>query len=133
MNDEVLRRELRRISIEANHRCFGCGFEHNCGIHGCAIIREALERLKLEEATEPLTPEQLLEMVGEPVWLGGEGLNRWDIFTGGLKGGFACFLQAPLPMDSCGKTWVPFRRKLENAAEKRRAGKPTAQSGGQRA
>ena len=46
MNDEVLRRELRRISIEANHRCFGCGFEHNCGIHGCAIVREALERLE---------------------------------------------------------------------------------------
>lgn len=71
MNGEVLRRELRRISIEANHRCLGCGFEHNCGIHGCAIIREALERLKLEEAAEPLTPEQLLEMIGEPVWLGG--------------------------------------------------------------
>lgn len=133
MNDEVLRRELRRISIEANHRCLGCGFEHNCGIHGCAIIREALERLKLEEAAEPLTPEQLLEMIGEPVWLGGAGLNRWDIFTGGLKSGFACFLRAALPMDSCGKTWVPFRRKPENAAEKRRAGKPTARSGGRRA
>lgn len=21
--------------------CLGCGHEHNCGIHGCAIIREA--------------------------------------------------------------------------------------------
>ena len=45
MNDEVLMRELRRIAVESNHCCFGCGFEHNCGIYGCAIIREALERL----------------------------------------------------------------------------------------
>ena len=25
--------------------CLGCGHEHNCGIHGCAIIREAAEKL----------------------------------------------------------------------------------------
>lgn len=25
--------------------CLGCGHEHNCGIHGCAIIREAIERI----------------------------------------------------------------------------------------
>lgn len=62
MNDEVLRRELRRISIEANHRCLGCGFEHNCGIHGCAIIREALERLKMKEPNDTLTPEALLAL-----------------------------------------------------------------------
>ena len=22
--------------------CLGCGREHNCGIHGCAILREAI-------------------------------------------------------------------------------------------
>ena len=26
--------------------CMGCGHEHNCGIHGCAIIREAAVRLE---------------------------------------------------------------------------------------
>lgn len=26
--------------------CLGCGHEHNCGIHGCAIIREAEETLR---------------------------------------------------------------------------------------
>lgn len=25
--------------------CLGCGYEHNCDIHGCAIIREATENL----------------------------------------------------------------------------------------
>ena len=26
--------------------CLGCGHEHNCDIHGCAIIREAAERIE---------------------------------------------------------------------------------------
>lgn len=37
MNDEILRRELRRIAIESQHRCFGCGYEHRCGIHGYQV------------------------------------------------------------------------------------------------
>ena len=37
---------LRRLKIQTNSfACLGCGHEHNCGIHGCAIIREAAERL----------------------------------------------------------------------------------------
>lgn len=112
--DSVLRLELRRIAIEANHRCFGCGFEHNCSLHGCAIIREALKRLALEEANEPLTPEQLREMEENvPIWIGGKGLNRWDIFVGISTAGPACFLRAALPMADCGKTWAPYRRKPE--------------------
>lgn len=116
MNDSVLRRELQRIAIEDRHRCFGCDFEHNCGIHGCAIIHEALKRLAPEPPNEPLTPEQLWEMDAGPVWLGGEGLNRWDIFCGVSTDSLACFLQAALPMADCGKSWIPYRRKLEAPA-----------------
>ena len=37
---------LRRLKIQTNSiACLGCGHEHNCGIHGCAIIREAAEKL----------------------------------------------------------------------------------------
>lgn len=37
---------LRRLKIQTNSfACLGCGHEHNCGIHGCAIIREAVERI----------------------------------------------------------------------------------------
>ena len=25
--------------------CFGCGHEHNCGIHGCAIVNAALKAI----------------------------------------------------------------------------------------
>lgn len=37
---------LQRLKVETGSiACLGCGHEHNCGIHGCAIIREATERL----------------------------------------------------------------------------------------
>lgn len=37
---------LRRLSAETGSlACLGCGHEHNCGIHGCAIIKEAAERI----------------------------------------------------------------------------------------
>lgn len=37
--------QLRRVAID-RHCCLGCGHEHNCGIHGCAIIRAAIGRLE---------------------------------------------------------------------------------------
>lgn len=37
---------LHRLKVETGSiACLGCGYEHNCGIHGCAIIREAAEKL----------------------------------------------------------------------------------------
>lgn len=37
---------LRRLKVGTGSiACLGCGHEHNCGIHGCAIIREAAEKL----------------------------------------------------------------------------------------
>ena len=45
VDDKTLNRELKRISVD-NHRCFGCGREHDCGLHGCVIMKEAAARLK---------------------------------------------------------------------------------------
>lgn len=43
---------LRRLRVETGSlACFGCGREHNCGTHGCAILRQAadlIERLTTE-------------------------------------------------------------------------------------
>lgn len=39
---EDIIRDLQRMVTVDHHRCFGCGREHSCGIHGCAIIREGL-------------------------------------------------------------------------------------------
>lgn len=37
---------LHRLKVETGSiACLGCGYEHNCGILGCAIIREATENL----------------------------------------------------------------------------------------
>lgn len=46
MTDQELIRALRRLMVETGSlACLGCGHEHNCGIHGCAVIRRAAERL----------------------------------------------------------------------------------------
>lgn len=38
---------LRRVSVETGSLvCLGCGHEHNCGTRGCAIIREAADKLQ---------------------------------------------------------------------------------------
>ena len=37
---------LRHVSVETGSlTCLGCGHEHNCGTRGCALIREAADRL----------------------------------------------------------------------------------------
>lgn len=42
---------LRRMQVETGSLvCLGCGQEHNCGVHGCAIIREAVEALAKKDA-----------------------------------------------------------------------------------
>ena len=38
--------------------CFGCGREHNCGVHGCAIIREAIKTAKLYQAAYKVLERQ---------------------------------------------------------------------------
>lgn len=53
MSDRELIAALRRLKVETGSLvCLGCGYEHNCGIHGCAILRKTIAWLerKLEEA-----------------------------------------------------------------------------------
>lgn len=43
MRDEDLMAALRRLKVQTGSlACLGCGREHNCGIHGCAILRETI-------------------------------------------------------------------------------------------
>lgn len=38
---------LRKLAVHTGSLvCFGCGYEHNCDIHGCAIVRAAREQLE---------------------------------------------------------------------------------------
>ena len=46
MTNQELIRALRAIKVETGSlACMGCGHEHNCGIHGCAIMSTAADRL----------------------------------------------------------------------------------------
>lgn len=63
MRDHELINALRRLKVETGSlACLGCGHEHNCGVHGCAIMREAADRivnmdthiLALQKETEKL-------------------------------------------------------------------------------
>lgn len=43
MRDEDLLAALRRLKVQTGSlACLGCGHEHDCGIHGCAILREMI-------------------------------------------------------------------------------------------
>ena len=38
---------LRRMKVDTGSLvCFGCGYEHNCGTRGCAILREAADTIE---------------------------------------------------------------------------------------
>ena len=46
MRDHELINALRRLKVETGSlACLGCEHEHNCGVHGCAIMREAADRI----------------------------------------------------------------------------------------
>ena len=45
-----LLKALKRLKVETGSLvCFGCGHEHNCSVHGCAIIRKAIKVIESEE------------------------------------------------------------------------------------
>ena len=44
--DEIVK-VLRRLKVETGSlACMGCGYEHNCGVHGCRIMRECGEQIE---------------------------------------------------------------------------------------
>ena len=60
MTDKELLAALRRLKVETGSlACLGCGHEHNCSVHGCAILRAAAERL--EDLTQEAKPRSVME------------------------------------------------------------------------
>lgn len=58
-------RQLRTLAIERRpEACLGCGFEHGCSVHGCAVIHAAAERLAAYEETR-LEPEDMKKAFNE--------------------------------------------------------------------
>lgn len=57
MTYNELYKALRTLAVETRSLpCLGCGYEHNCGISGCAILRAASETIRqLRHQNETLT------------------------------------------------------------------------------
>ena len=122
MRREELLRALRRLAVETGSlACLGCGYEHNCSIHGCAVIREAAEALE-EPPNAPLTLEELREMDGEPVWVVAldYGTSKWTFVSADCevvryfttRRGVACDVIGRR-FKTYGKTWLAYRRRPE--------------------
>lgn len=39
-------KQLKRMVTPDRHHCDCCGFEHNCQIHGCAVLRQAVKEVE---------------------------------------------------------------------------------------
>ena len=63
MNYEEIVKWLRSKKVETGSLlCLGCGHEHHCGIHGCAVMRaaaDAMENLQTENAALRRTIDNL--------------------------------------------------------------------------
>lgn len=59
MSDRELIAALRGLKVETGCiACLGCGYEHNCSVHGCRIMRLAAERL--EQLTGPVGRREVM-------------------------------------------------------------------------
>ena len=46
MKTPDLIKALEQLKVQTGSlACLGCGHEHNCGVHGCALLREAVAQL----------------------------------------------------------------------------------------
>lgn len=76
-----------------------------------SLAIEALETTKVPPS-EPLTLGELRQMGGEPVWLAGRHLDRYDIYCGYAFNGMEQFYKAALPAIAYGKVWRAYRCRL---------------------
>ena len=69
MTTNDLLEALARLRVETGSlACLGCGREHNCSTHGCAILRataDLIERLTAENAKAEAERNALIEQIKE--------------------------------------------------------------------
>lgn len=71
-------------------------------------LREKAER----EEPQPLTIDELKQMIGEPVWVQGPGIpeyGRWGIVEDAF--GNSLYLMNDFSCHDIGKTWLAYRHK----------------------
>lgn len=51
MKNEEIVKWLRSMKVETGSLlCLGCGYEHNCDIHGCAVMRAAADAMENQQS-----------------------------------------------------------------------------------
>lgn len=84
MSNRELITALGRLKVETGSlACMGCGHEHNCGVRGCAVIREALEALQRFQwipVTERLPDEGERVLASDGVFVGESYLDSFGIW-----------------------------------------------------
>lgn len=71
MKDKDLVSAIRRLKVETGSlACMGCGHEHNCGVSGCAVMREAADRI-VNQRTHIAALQQEIEKLRRqvPRWI----------------------------------------------------------------
>ena len=123
MSRDELLQALRRMMPETGSlNCLGCGYEHNCSTHSCAICREAIELIEqlsaeideLQKKFTPLTMEELLEMDGKPIYVAMFGVMQT---LPELDSGFVMTFADLTNLDEYEKTWLAFRREREGGGD----------------
>lgn len=63
MKTQEIIKNLRKLSVNTGTlSCLGCGYEHNCSIHGCNILKTAADRLEeLQKENNTLISRMLEE------------------------------------------------------------------------
>lgn len=104
MSDRELIAALNRLKVETGSlACMGCGYEHNCGIHGCAVIREVsetLQRFQWIPVTERLPAEGMRVLAAAEGVFSGEAYlgcgGRLDALLRRGVGAFGGYARYPL-------------------------------------
>lgn len=48
-HNQEIAKKLRDMAVNTGTlNCLGCGFEHNCSVHGCAVLKQAAELILVE-------------------------------------------------------------------------------------
>lgn len=87
MEVKELIKALRRLMVEIGSlACLGCGYEHNCGLHGCRLMDEAASRLEILQTGLALIKKMHESAKGAEKALLGEVLELLGgVTSGGTK------------------------------------------------
>ena len=83
VSNQEIAEKLRDMAVNTGTlNCLGCGFEHNCSVHGCAVLKQAAELIS--QPNEPLTQADLDGMDYDKVWIDYEdGTGEWALVCNG--------------------------------------------------